>query len=50
MDRRHDRTRRYRRRPEEADYTATWLTALLLFIATLMVAVLLDDSIAFPVG
>jgi hypothetical protein len=38
------------RRPAETDHTAAWLAGILLVIAVMVIAVLMGDSIAFPVG
>jgi len=50
MDRLPKRSDSVERSPEEADHTALWLSLILLLIAALVVAVLIGDSIAFPVG
>ena len=38
------------RKHHKADHTGAWLVGLLLVIVALAVAVLMGDSIAFPVG
>ncbi len=50
MDRLHRTSEPAERRSEEVDHTALWFSLVLLGIAALVVAVLMGDSIAFPVG